>query len=273
MITKELLYQKYITEQKSTYKIAKEVGYSQSTIYYFLVNFKIPIRNRSEAQKGRMVLKKTRQKIGKSQKQRLASLSEEEEIIWKKNLKYNSRWKTAFPEQIAIWKKEASNRMREMRKINNKAAIETGKKRKGKTHKEIFGEKRANQFRKINSEKHTGKKAWNKDLTALTDDRLRNSACWQGGKSFEPYSPEFNEKLKVQIRERDGFVCQYPGCEISESKKALNVHHINYDKKDNQLKNLIALCDGHNMRVNFNRQKWQLYFEIIQELRFMHPNK
>lgn len=31
---------------------------------------------------------------------------------------------------------------------------------------------------------------------------------WKGGLSFEPYSPEFNNQLKEEIRQRDSYRCQ-----------------------------------------------------------------
>src|SRR3990167_9100007 len=33
-----------------------------------------------------------------------------------------------------------------------------------------------------------------------------NNPSWQGGKSFEPYSAEFNKKLKAKIKERDNYI-------------------------------------------------------------------
>jgi len=66
---------------------------------------------------------------------------------------------------------------------------------------------------------------------------------WQNGKSFEEYGIEFNKKLKQTIKNRDFNICQTPGCMNTEN---LCVHHIDYNKKNNNPNNLISL--------------WQLFF-------------
>lgn len=86
-----------------------------------------------------------------------------------------------------------------------------------------------------------------------------NSNGWQGGISFEPYSIEFNNQLKELIRQRDNYICQL--CEIDQNGRKLDVHHIDYDKKNCLPSNLIALCNSCNSKVNANRQKWTKYFQ------------
>ena len=61
-------------------------------------------------------------------------------------------------------------------------------------------------------------------------DALRGEKCylWQGGKSFEPYCPKFNNVVKEEIRtvfQRKCFLCG-----STEDKKPLMVHHCDYDK-------------------------------------------
>lgn len=84
--------------------------------------------------------------------------------------------------------------------------------------------------------------------------------AWRGGTSFEPYGLEFNEDLKEVIRNRDRRKCQL--CEKTEleNKKKLTVHHIDYDKKNNNPNNLIALCGSCHQKTNFNRNYWTNYF-------------
>lgn len=118
------------------------------------------------------------------------------------------------------------------------------------------------------------KKWWkkNKDsiLVKQRNEKLKQyrgdkSSMWKGGISFEPYSSEFNGRLKQLIRERDNFECQF--CGISENGRAHDIHHIDYDKKDYRKRNLITLCKNHNGQANYNRDKWQFLFETLQELR------
>lgn len=69
---------------------------------------------------------------------------------------------------------------------------------------------------------------------------------WKGGASFEPYPPEFNEKLKEKIRERDGYMCQNCGMHQSECRmkfgKKLSIHHKDENKENCSEENLVSLC-------------------------------
>lgn len=87
-----------------------------------------------------------------------------------------------------------------------------------------------------------------------------NSPSWQGGKSFEPYTVEFNETLKEQIRLRDGYRCQKCGCPEIENKEKLSIHHIDYNKENCLPFNLISLCNRCNAAVNKNRKYWERHF-------------
>jgi len=80
-----------------------------------------------------------------------------------------------------------------------------------------------------------------------------NSVNWQGGLSFEPYSQEFNNILKTKIKERDNYICQL--CN-TKTYKHLNIHHIDYDKKNNDEENLISLCIPCHLKTNINRIFW-----------------
>lgn len=100
------------------------------------------------------------------------------------------------------------------------------------------------------SESEKGDKHWN----------------WQGGKSFEPYGEEFNNKLKGQIRQRDGYRCQECFRHQNElfsktgRRYKLMVHHIDYDKENNNSNNLISLCRNCHGQTNFKRENWTNYF-------------
>lgn len=87
------------------------------------------------------------------------------------------------------------------------------------------------------------------------------SSNWQGGISFEPYGPEFNNELKEQIRKHDGYICQECGITQEKLGQKLDVHHIDYDKMNNKPENLICLCSSDHARTNFNREYWIEYFK------------
>lgn len=86
---------------------------------------------------------------------------------------------------------------------------------------------------------------------------------WQGGLSFEPYGIEFNNDLKEVIRNRDRRKCFI--CEKTEleSKRKLSVHHIDYNKKNNKLDNLISLCKKCHGKTNGRRKYWANYFKKL----------
>jgi len=92
---------------------------------------------------------------------------------------------------------------------------------------------------------------------------------WIDGRSFEPYSSEFNEQFKEQIRKRDNYQCQCCGFTNEEHlitwDESLPIHHIDYDKKNNKENNLIATCKQCNVRANYNRPYWIIYYQKIME--------
>jgi len=77
---------------------------------------------------------------------------------------------------------------------------------------------------------------------------------WQGGLSFEPYSVDWTETLKRTVRERDHYICQV--CGKQQGDETFDVHHIDYNKKNCSLNNLITLCVNCHMKINFNRKFW-----------------
>lgn len=96
-------------------------------------------------------------------------------------------------------------------------------------------------------------------LNPLPGDK---NPAWLGGKSFEPYGPEFNKRKKREIKTRDNFTCQLCGDLIlnNSKNKFLTIHHIDYNKLNNQDNNLITLCNFCNSSVNTSRDKWTVFF-------------
>jgi Zn finger protein HypA/HybF involved in hydrogenase expression len=96
---------------------------------------------------------------------------------------------------------------------------------------------------------------------------------WIDGRSYEPYTIEFTEGLKEQIRNRDNHICQNPECNMTEEEhiivfgKVLTIHHIDYNKQNCSKSNLITLCYSCNTRANFNRNYWkEFYSKKLQEI-------
>jgi len=86
---------------------------------------------------------------------------------------------------------------------------------------------------------------------------------WQGGKSFEPYTIQFNKELKELIRQRDGYKCQLCGMPECENMRKLSIHHIDYNKKNCLPSNLISLCIKCHLKTNTKREYWKKYCEVI----------
>lgn len=119
---------------------------------------------------------------------------------------------------------------------------------KGKSLEEIHGPDEAREMRKRMSDAKVGTQAKEKHPN------------WKGGKSYEPYGLEFNRKLKAQVRLRDRYRCQECFRHQSELPTKLHIHHIDYDKKNNNPENLISLCRGCHLQTNFKRDDWVAYF-------------
>jgi 5-methylcytosine-specific restriction endonuclease McrA len=86
--------------------------------------------------------------------------------------------------------------------------------------------------------------------------KLSNNPNWKKGISFEPYPIGWNENYIEKIRQRDNYTCQNCGKLQSSYIKKLHVHHIDYNKQNLSLDNLISLCISCHMKTNYNREYW-----------------
>mgnify|MGYP001559215491 CR=1 FL=1 len=114
-----------------------------------------------------------------------------------------------------------------------------------------MGTKKGTQF----SEEHKRK------LSEI--NKGEKSPAWQGGKSFEPYTTDWTKTLKRSIKERDHYICQL--CNQQQDDIIFPIHHIDYDKKNCNPKNLITLCISCHAKTNFNHEFWINYFQIIMK--------
>ena len=90
-------------------------------------------------------------------------------------------------------------------------------------------------------------------------DRTKNPN-WQGGISFEPYDMGFDRNLKKKVKKRDKYTCQLCFRHALEFDRELAVHHIDYDKRHSSMDNLVTLCCGCNIHVNYRRSFWTAFF-------------
>jgi hypothetical protein len=101
--------------------------------------------------------------------------------------------------------------------------------------------------------------------------KLELNPNWQGGMLDSGYPLEFSNELKESIRKRDNYTCQ--NCNMLEEEHlivighSLIIHHIDYNKENNNDDNLITVCTSCNIRANYNRDYWkELYINKIKEI-------
>jgi hypothetical protein len=87
-----------------------------------------------------------------------------------------------------------------------------------------------------------------------------NCHWWKGGITAETYSVDWTKTLKTSIRQRDKYTCRL--CGEKQGDRALDVHHIDYNKHNCNTNNLITLCHLCHVKTNWNRKHWKKYFEL-----------
>jgi len=96
----------------------------------------------------------------------------------------------------------------------------------------------------------------------ILNSKKENNPKWIVDRDLFEYGSEFDNNLKEQVRMRDGYKCKLCSCSQLENGRQLDCHHIDYNKKNNNINNLISLCRSCHMKTNVkveNRNK-QKYF-------------
>ena len=91
--------------------------------------------------------------------------------------------------------------------------------------------------------------------------RGKNNPAWKGGVADWDYSHDWKSICK-KIKDRDEWTCQKCGKTKKRWGHSLHVHHIDEDKTNNNLNNLISLCaechmdsHGHEIAMDYYRYK------------------
>ena len=138
--------------------------------------------------------------------------------------------------------------------------------------KNIDNTNRGIRFTKLNA----GKKCKTyEELYPLKAGSLRESLAtrligegnpnWKGGKHRQKY-PYIFYKLRPVIFERDNYTCLNCGMSDEEARskdslgRGLTVHHIDYNKENNNLDNLATTCKWCNSLANGKRELWQIKY-------------
>ena len=129
----------------------------------------------------------------------------------------------------------------------------SGKNQTKKT-KILIGNKAKKRFKNIKKHpmfgKHHSKKSRKRISLSLGGTGISYERCNYPAKFYE---------IRESIRKRDNYTCQL--C----YKNGRDVHHIDYNKENSKINNLITLCEKCNCQVNINRDYWYAYFTYIME--------
>ena len=171
---------------------------------------------------------------------------------------------------------KSPNSCKAIREKNKKSSI--GKKHTKET-KEKISRKQIGKKKKVRSEEHrknlsialTGKKK-----TEEHKEKIRQSnkgqirpfmygelnPNWKGGIEYNLYCDQWKDwEYKESIRERDGHICLNPEC--SKISSILNIHHIDYNKKNCHPLNLITVCVSCNAKANKDRNWHEDWYTAI----------
>lgn len=138
------------------------------------------------------------------------------------------------------------------------------KKKRIWNHKTKF--RHSEKSKEIMSINQKGRIPWNKGKTNVYSPEVilkQKSYHLFNGKSCldKNYTKDFNKSLREQVRSRDEYTCQYCGVHQDELSRRIEVHHIDYDKENCKIDNLITLCSLCHRRTNYNREWWFNYFK------------
>ena len=99
-----------------------------------------------------------------------------------------------------------------------------------------------------------------------TDKQNSKRSLAMGGTGIPYENAKYPKKfhlIKEQIRERDNHKCQI--CGEKQGKRKLDVHHIDYDKENLDLNNLITLCRSCHTKTLFNKDYQHAYCKYLME--------
>ncbi|MFA5048936.1 MAG: HNH endonuclease [Patescibacteria group bacterium] len=91
------------------------------------------------------------------------------------------------------------------------------------------------------------------------------SPSWMGGISYLPYTQNFNKQFKLQIHQLYNYTCQLCGKEYTlNTKPKPCIHHINYNKTDDNINNYVPLC--HSCHGKTNGKNKRIYYNLLFDL-------
>lgn len=130
----------------------------------------------------------------------------------------------------------------------------------------FYGKTHTDEIKKHWSETKKGKWAYTKESYQKQNTntlKRENHPNWQGGISNDDYDFDFNKELKKQIKEKFDYHC----CLCNKDTQKLAIHHIDYDKMNSEIENLVPLCISCHSKTNYKRDLWKMFFKKLLELK------
>jgi len=134
----------------------------------------------------------------------------------------------------------------------------------------MFGKHHTTESRIKMSEALTGKK---RSTEHRRNRSGQNNGHWNGGVTLTRTPSELTREYLQAIRRRDNFTCQFCGHKNDVRKRKLDVHHIDYNRKNNSHPdNLITLCTACHRDTEYNKAAWQrIYTNLIKRIKRQNP--
>lgn len=243
-LTKKELYDLYWNKRLDVSKIAEKLGLGKTTIFRWMKRYNIKTRNNSESKlKGKY--KPTKEELY--------------DLYWKQGLSTVKIGKNfGFNNNvIRMWLKQYRIKVRKLGLAQSSLRLLS----KEKLYQLYVKQKLAcSKIGKIyNVDDESVRKLLRYFNIERRDNSGENNPFWQGGIADLPYPYEFR-KIKKFIKERDNYTCQECDKQF-KGKNQLDVHHIDFNKKNSKPENLITLCKSCHSKTKFNRHNWIKHFQ------------
>ena len=122
----------------------------------------------------------------------------------------------------------------------------------------VYSEHLLKYARKKKTTKHRDNLA-NALSKAHKSDAFKNNV-YMKGYFYKDYGKGFTGGLRRKVREKFDYKCIL--CEKSEETlgEPLHAHHVDYNKTNNTLNNLVPLCRSCHAMTNWRKEEWKNYF-------------
>lgn len=275
-VSREMLYQKCIVEQKSLTECAKVFGISLRQIYKACHTHDIEIRPH-----GSVVNKaKSRPRVsithdwlynayvteGKDVRECAALVGCSGSTIWHKLREFDiplrprggatrsDEWRAAIADQSRI--DIPQEQLYQLYVVEARSAAECAR-HFGCGETAVLARLQEYGIPRRTSGPPIGTKFSDEARRRMSETRKGpNNGNWRGGIASRPYCPKFNSELKESVRDSFDRTCYL--CGEKENGRKLHIHHVDYNKGQGcgAKWSLIPLCHRCHMRTNGPRWYW-----------------